>query len=337
MQPHTSSSTDIVPLDSGYLGECKRLLSAYPYKPNYYYPFILNEALTDYMLDQLTNLVKKESTWCFVIRVDGYTKGLMVCGKRAWETDVLGIEAGFVGPLIVDEIDLNSDRLRHILLEYALDWLRRQGILHITARLDVNEVKFLHLLEEVGFITVDGILHFSFDLRREGISLTAVDPPSEIHCRLHRETDIPQLRNIAERALVYDRFHSDPLIDPTIADQAYAQWIENSCHGLDDAVMVAIYENEPVGFMTLKINQRTKRFLGVTVGKIWLVAVAEHMRGQGVGQQLMYHSLQWFFQNEVDIVEVGTQFRNALGLKFYSRFGFVPINPVLALRKMLRK
>jgi len=317
------------------LGYCRQLIADYPYKPFYYYPWLSKAALTNYMLDELADVIHNNLNWCFCVTANDHVQGLVVCGKRAWETSVLQLQAGFIGPLIIDERHASPNRLRHALLERALACLKHEGIVHITARLDVNDIAFLHLLETMGFITLDGILHFSLDLRHETGFRMAGDQQGGLHCRLHRETDISVLRDIAGRAYSHDRFHSDPVIDPAVADRAYACWIENACHGLDDAVMVAIHEDEPVGFMTLKISPRTKKYLGATVGKIWLVAVAEHMRSQRVGQQLMHHSLQWFSQHGVDIVEVGTQLRNAPGLRFYSRVGFVPINPVFALRKVV--
>ena len=335
MTQHGKSALDVIALSPHDLVHCRRLIADYPHKPFYYYPLFSNAALTDYMLDELTDVVQKNSSWCYGVKVDDHVQGLVVCGKRAWETSVLGMEAGFIGPLIVDERNAHSNQLRHALLAQALACLAHAEIVQVTARLDVNDIALLHLLEAMGFITLDGILHFSLDLRHGTGFRVEGDQQGVIYCRLHRETDIPVLCNIAARAYSHDRFHSDPVIDPAVADRAYACWIENACHGLDDAVMVAIHEDEPVGFMTLKISPRTKKYLGATVGKIWLVAVAEHMRSQRVGQQLMHHSLQWFSQHGVDIVEVGTQLRNAPGLRFYSRVGFVPINPVFALRKVV--
>src|SRR5262245_22914674 len=214
MTQHGTSALDVIALSSHDLGHCRRLIADYPHKPFYYYPSFPNAALTNYMLDELIDVVQKDFSWCYGVKVDDHMQGLIVCGKRAWETSVLGMEAGFIGPLIIDGKNASPNILRQALLEQALACLEHVGIVHVTARLDVNDIALLHLLETTGFITLDGILHFSLDLCHETGFRVEEDQQGVIHCRLHRETDIPVLCNIAARSYSHDRFHSDPVIAP---------------------------------------------------------------------------------------------------------------------------
>jgi len=319
------------------LALCRDVLTAYPYKPYYYYHALPNEALTDYALEQQRLLIGRDDAIGIGVSGDGRVLGTVCCGRLEWDSGVIGVSAGFVGPFYVDDAHPDAARVRKLLLDQSFGWLEGQGVRHLTARLDVNEVGLLHLLEESGFITVDQILHFNLDLRRGGDSsrLAAAETVEGVTYRLHREGDVPRLREIAERAYKYDRFHADELIESGRADRAYGSWVENSCHGLADAVVVAEFEGAPVGFMTLKLNRDAKKFLNLSVGKIWLVGVAERMRGTGLARGLMSGALRWFIDNGADVVEVGTQLRNTAGMRFYVKCGLSPVNSLLALRRML--
>lgn len=325
----------VVSLDHMSLTAYSHIIDAYPYKPFYYYSALTNEAMTGYMLEEMTQAIETGSNWGIGFIKSEHPRGLVICGRRAWETNVLGIEAGFIGPLMVDETDPSAHEVRQVLLARALNRLTQEGIVHVTIRLDMNEVRLLHLLEEQGFLTMDGILHFSLDLRRKNLGLLAKNPENGIEYRLHLESDVAELCHIAQRTLLTDRFHADPFLSPAVVKQVYPSWVNNACHGMDDAVIVAVRGNTPVGFFTARIAPRTKPLFGVTVGKIWLGSVSDSVRGLRVGEQLMYHTMQWFSQHGVDIVEAGTQLCNVPGLKMYTRLGFTPINPVMALRKVL--
>ncbi len=307
----------------------------------HYYPELPLDATVAYHQEVALHQLRAEGVEAFSIRATSSaneSEGFVILGPRDWESEALGIRAGFVGPLMVDESSPHADVFREALLARALDRLKARELTHITIRIDMEEIALLHLLERKGFVTLDAVQHWTLPLAnhtnpttddRETAGATGVD------YRPWQDTDIPALRDIAKTAYRTDRLHADPSIDASRADAAYAAWIENSCRGLDDAVFVASCGSDVMGFMTVRLNRGAERHFNRLVAKIWLVGVAEQARGQGIGRGLIRTTVDWCRSAGAAFVEVGTQLRNDAALRLYARCGFVPINSVLALRALL--
>ena len=303
-----------------------QLAAQYPCRPYYYYRELDDAALTAHFLATLEAAFADPENFGLV---DGAPAGgFVVAGPRRWESHALGIYAGSVGPVVVAAGPDAAD-VRARLLAGALAELSRRGVRHVTMRLDTNELELLHLCEVEGFITLDTVLHLYRDL--------AAAPPqaAAVACRPHIPSDVARLRDIARGAYRFDRLHADPVIDPHRADAAYAEWITNSCNGLDDVVLVAEERGEPVGFMTVRTQPLARRLLQLEVAKIWLVGIAASARGRGVGQALLESVAAWCQARGIRDLEIGTQLRNTAALKLYGRAGFVAANAVSAVRRLL--
>src|SRR5205823_4732394 len=99
-------------------------------------------------------------------------------------------------------------------------------------------------------------------------------------------------------------------------DNLYALWIEKSCHGYADAVLV--FDADGVnGYITCRLDPLTTR------GSIGLVGVRATARGRGVARHLISAALDWFAQRGVSSVSVITQARNRAAQRAYQRAGFL--------------
>ena len=58
-------------------------------------------------------------------------------------------------------------------------------------------------------------------------------------------------------------------------------------------------------------------------GRIGLVAVSSHARGDGLGRTLVLAALRWFEEQGVGTVRVVSQARNCEAQRLYQRCGFV--------------
>jgi dTDP-4-amino-4,6-dideoxy-D-galactose acyltransferase len=128
--------------------------------------------------------------------------------------------------------------------------------------------------------------------------------------------DVPALREIA-RASHYDsRFYADPHFSREACGRLYETWIERSCAGWAQAVLVVEAEGSPAGYLTCHVSGAE--------GSIGLVAIRESSRGRGFGGQLMSAALSYFARAGTSRVEVVTQGRNLASQRLYQRFGFCP-------------
>ena len=76
--------------------------------------------------------------------------------------------------------------------------------------------------------------------------------------RLAQDEDGKLVEQIAETSFSHDRFHQDPNIDNSLADEIKRQWAGNFFSGKrGDAMIVATANNRPVAFLLLLLAKKT--------------------------------------------------------------------------------
>jgi hypothetical protein len=81
--------------------------------------------------------------------------------------------------------------------------------------------------------------------------------------------DLPEILEIGRTAFIFDRFHADPALSPTVADLVNESWTRNCCLGTAaDAVIVAEADGRVASYVTCQADHEAKR------GIIVLVATA---------------------------------------------------------------
>lgn len=309
------------------------LLQAHPFKPHAHYAErVGDKAVEQLFVARLQASIKADGHSALWIPGPHGALGLASWTRLTWDSQQLGLGSGRLDYLIASGDYEDQYTAKQALLTAVLEACADQGIRHLTARLHASDLSSIHLLEQQRFITVDGILTFSLDIR----DTHWPSPPEGIEIRLSRPEDIEQTKAIARSSYTYDRFHSDPHIPKAVADELYAVWLENSCLGVAaDGVIVAAEGNRILGFVTCKIDCQTTEYLDLTIGTIALVATVADARGRGVAQATTYAALDWFREQGVDIVEVGTQLRNIPASRLYEACGFRLVASSLSLRKWI--
>jgi len=321
------------PLNPESFATCIPLLRSYPFKPYAYYsPRVGEEALQQLFLARVEASIKSSVHSVWWVPGSGSAQGLALWTPLAWDSQQLGVGAGRLDYLIALGDYPNQYAIKETLLREVLKSCYDQGIQHFTARVHASDLSTFHLLEQYGFITVDGILTFSFEIT----DAYWPSPPAGLEIRLAGPEDIEQIKAIARSSYIYDRFHSDPCIPKAVADELHAVWLENSCLGkAADAVVVAAENGRILGYVTCKVDRQTTEYLGLTIGTIVLVATDADARGRGVAKALTYSALDWFRDQGVDIVEVGTQLRNIPASRLYESCGFRLVASSLSLRRWI--
>jgi ribosomal protein S18 acetylase RimI-like enzyme len=323
----------IGPLNPEAFATCVPLLRAYPFKPYAHYSRrVGEEALQRLFLARVQAIIEGSARSALWVPGSGNAQGLAVWTSLAWDSQQLGVGAGRLDYLIASGDYQNQYAIKEVLLRMVLKTCADQGIQHFTARVHASDLSTIHLLEQYGFITVDGILTFSLDIT----DAHWPSHPAGLEIRLARPEDIEQIKAIARSSYIYDRFHSDPCIPKAVADELHAVWLENSCLGkAADAVVVAAENGRILGYVTCKVDRQTTEYLGLTIGTIVLVATAADARGRGVARAITCGALDWFRDQGVDIVEVGTQLRNIPASRLYESCGFRLVASSLSLRRWI--
>ncbi len=231
--------------------------------------------------------------------------GTKVCRLLDWDSEFFGYRiARYLG---------SRCRLQDV--DAILAECKADGIDCVYALVDVADTESISSIQENRAYMADARVTFGGDLGT-GIDVEALSGGAHA-VRPAMDSDIPALASIAGVSHRDTRFYADRHFPAERCDRLYQVWIEKSCQGQADAVLVA--ENgahEAIGYVTCLGK-------GAAAGKIGLIAVKEEARGAGVGSALLRAALDWFVSNRVASFTVATQLRNVRALRFYGRAGLL--------------
>lgn len=188
-------------------------------------------------------------------------------------------------------------------------WCAREQISCLYFLADPSDPGTPPCAAESGFALVD--VRVTLDRDTTTPALPTAGP---ISVRPSREEDIPALREMARTNHRASRFYFDGGFPPDRCDELFATWIEKSCRGWANSVLVATSGRERVGYLSCHLMEGS--------GQIGLLGVDARCHGIGVGQLLIGEALRWFASNSAPRIEVVTQGRNVAAQRLYQRAGF---------------
>lgn len=247
-----------------------------------------------------------------------------------WDTGLLGLSVARMDvlPCVAGEGGLE---IQGNLIAAVVEDCLNSRIRYITTRVPAVEYLTIHAVESAGFQLIDGIQTFGCRLDRARLA-----PPGGVSARQLEPADIDEACAIARSAYRYDRFHSDPVIDPHRADALHESWVRNSCLGkAADGVVVAVDCGHVAGFVTCKIDHAAREHTGSAIGTIVLIATSSESRGKGIGLAVTIEALNWFREQGAGFVEVGTQITNVAAARLYEKAGFRYLGATLTYRRLL--
>ncbi len=219
-----------------------------------------------------------------------------------WDSDFFGVRIARV----------TAPRLIAGTMAAVMDSCQKQQVDCLYFLCSPEESATVRLAEESGFHLVD----IRVTLDRQVITAPGEWRSDSPEVRLANERDIPALRLIAASNHRDSRFYHDGNFSLERCDELYATWIEKSCHGYANAVLVADCGNGAVGYLSCHLKDNH-------VGQIGLVGVSSDCQGRGLGRQLVHESIRWFKAAGAERVEVVTQGRNLGAQRLYQKNGFL--------------
>lgn len=220
-----------------------------------------------------------------------------LCETLDWDSRFFGVSIARALPARV-----TAERCRAM-----LDWCRTEGVdcLYLLADDDPDTDR---LLQSASFKRVDERVTLERELTSESSSFAADTRPSRLD-------DIPALRAIAAVSHRDSRFYNDGSFDRERCDEFYRVWIENSCRGWADHVVVAERNGTAVGYLTVHLR-------GPGASSIGLVGVDRALQRHGIGSHLLAGALAWVSDRSVTRMSVATQGRNSASQGFFQNAGF---------------
>lgn len=178
-----------------------------------------------------------------------------------------------------------------------------------------NDTTTIMLAEDNHFRFVDIRMTFAQELQTaRGFALNALNPAVRI--RRAQVNDIRLLQEIARKGHHDTRFFYDTGFPRSLAEGLYETWIERSCTGYANQVLVGESEGMAIGYISCHLDTDL-------TGRIGLVGVSHESQRQGIGQALVRTALDWFAMQGVKVVSVTTQGRNLAAQRLFQRSGFL--------------
>jgi dTDP-4-amino-4,6-dideoxy-D-galactose acyltransferase len=221
------------------------------------------------------------------------------CEFLEWDSAFFGVRIGRIhGTLLT----------RNMLAEIRA-WSAENQVkcLYFFAQADAYET--VRLAEESGFSLVDVRMTYQRQL------VSGVRQDVSPHVRMFKPEDLASLREIAWSSHTDSRFYFDGNFPGDRCGGLFESWIERSCSGWAEAVLVGLQDNQPAGYITChQIGER---------GTVGLAAVSVKARSRGLGTELVQSALEYFRDNRASQVKVVTQGRNRASQRLYQRCGFL--------------
>jgi len=211
-------------------------------------------------------------------------------------------------------------------LSRALDFCATERIDLLVARCRTSDLEAAQGMESKGFLLMDTLLYYSFDLTKKEIP----GDPCEVRVRRLLPGDEAEISRVASAAFkgYMGHYHADRRLDSGQCDEAYRSWAERSCttDKAADEVLVAELGGKVAGFATLRLNS-PQEVEGL------LFAVAPESQGKGICRLFMIRSLQWCRAQGAKRMVISTQVTNVSMQKVWCRTGFEPSDSYYTFHK----
>jgi GNAT superfamily N-acetyltransferase len=211
-------------------------------------------------------------------------------------------------------------------LASILDFCAAEKIDMLIARCAASDLAAAQSMEEMGFLLMDTLVYYSFDLTKK----TIPEDACEFLVRRLQSGDQAEVRKVASAAFkgYFGHYHADHRLDSSKCDEGYSSWAERSCttEGVANEVLVAEEGGKVAGFATLRLNS-PQEVEGL------LFAVAPKSQGRGICRSFMIQSLRWCQAQGAKRMVISTQITNVSMQKVWCRSGFEPSHSLHTFHK----
>jgi ribosomal protein S18 acetylase RimI-like enzyme len=179
----------------------------------------------------------------------------------------------------------------------------------VMCRIRADDLRDADTLRDLGFAEVEQLVTFAHDIE------TASEAPEFIVAGDAAAAE--PCAEIARRAFRYDRFHADPVMPRSLADDLKAAWARNNALGRADRCLLVRRNGKVFGFSQCCLVDEC--------AVIDFIAVAPEVQGQGLGRALVDASMATY-RGRVRTIRVGTQAANLPSVALYRGVGMTVVS-----------
>lgn len=223
------------------------------------------------------------------------------CEVLPWDTEFFGFGIAHV----------KGSDLPGITRESLAEWCRENRIRCLYLCAPAEDAALLEAAQAAGFNFVD----IRMTLERPVVGEVEEQELGACQIRGPRPEDLDLLKQLAAVSHSDSRFNCDRRFPRLACGRLYETWIERSCAGWAQCVLVLEVQGQARGYITCHVHPDGKASIG-------LLAVAAEIRGRGAARRLIDAALRWMAEHRIPQVRVVTQGRNTAAQRLYQKCGF---------------
>jgi GNAT superfamily N-acetyltransferase len=182
-------------------------------------------------------------------------------------------------------------------------------------KIGADQVRVARRLGQAGLYIVDTNIRFGL---QGSVSLGNARLPKDLLISEAVPEHHDRVLAIASSCFRYSRFHLDPLVSKTVADQIKHDWVLSYINRQrGDKLFVALMQDRPVGFIAILLAKQMQKLVGI----VDLIGVDPMFQGQGIGGALLMFVITEYLRR-CDSLQVGTQVANIGSMRLLEKFGF---------------
>jgi ribosomal protein S18 acetylase RimI-like enzyme len=225
-----------------------------------------------------------------------------ICQLLEWDTNFFGMR---IARLLASSLSsYTADR--------AESWCAENRIDCLYFLAGTQDPETILLAERYQYSLVDIRMTLGWRLHSRA-AVVRQDAAREI--RPARADDIGMMKEIAGDIYTDTRFYFDRRFPRALCARLYETWIEESCNGYAETVLVAQHQGQPAGYITCHVYPEH--------GQIGLLGISPNARKLGFGASLIHAAVDWFAAHDLKYVTVVTQGRNIAAQRLYQQCGFL--------------
>ena len=322
------------------LGEAPKLTSLFHNNEFHPYRFVFSESkkeLVRFLEYEITSLINEKTSTVYFLSRNNQIIGIAAYTKLPWDSAVIGhsmsaIQHFYMRPGIQDGLVVAK-----MLVDRVVDHARNEGAECLVSKPYSNDFNLIHALESHGFLLVDTLLDYVYDIRRYPLeTLSQIDLDNRVKIRSAKSGDLDGLVEVAKACFQghFGRYHSDQRIPKDRADQIYVEWIKSSLAGYADWIVVVEHENRIVGYSVWKKPSLQESEMSVRVGHYSIGAVHPDYSGRKFFTAITLEGLK-LFDGVADVIKGPTHINNYPVQRGYAKLNWHIVDSRFSFHKWL--
>lgn len=241
-------------------------------------------------------------------------------GLISWDSNIFGFPVAQI-----DRLEIHRAEKLATALNALIAWQQAEDIRLLSVRLPHDQLSTSFMLEDRGFRFIEMVLHPYLDRldMRDGLDETGLS------VSMSTAEDLPVLVEAAADSFGNERFHIDPRISSSCADQRYAYFVEHAYDTADQELLVVREGSRPVAFFVTGQPAEQRRHW-------YLTAVLPAHRGRlGYGHRSWRAVLAYHRDEGIDRVDTTISARNSNVLGLYARLDFRFCAPEMTFHRII--